>query len=373
LLAGAPSLGAENAASYQTLLETIPWAPERAVQVWLNDYAAAAAALDVTRPAADATDDAVETYCLALSAGGVQAGPFISGFHSYAGATLPGLRQRAGYDVRDVRASLQDLANLPTRHAAVTLDVSPNTVLSTIAHSSAWPVPEVREHGGVSLLIWSPVFTLGLEQRLNAPVFDELGRAAPLAFWEAELLSASSVDQTEAMIDARLGLTASLWDAEMIRRLAEGLAKLGAYSCVLSNDPSSQDIGALPSWSPALSPAEMERLSENVDAHGTLRAYEAFGVGVGSDEAGIYMALVLVHEEEAIASDNASHLLTRLRKGESLAYEAPWATWFDVERTVIEVDGADLLAKVPILPTASAGLWVRWLLQRDPLLLFRGD
>ncbi len=372
LLTGLACLGAGNGETYQSLLKTIPSVTGRTVQIWINDYVAAAEALNIARPTPDAADGAVETYLLALDGGSVQAGPFISGYHSYARAILPGLRERSGYDVRDVRASLQDLAGIPVRRVAVILDVVPGEVLTTIAQSPAWPLPEERERDGVALLVWHPVFDLGLEQRLNAPVFDELGRAAPLAFPDEGILSASSVEETEAMIDADLGVIASLWDSETIRALAEGLERLGAYSCVLTNDPSSQSLEAWPAWTPMLSPTDQERLLEKVDVDEALRPYEAFGAGVGRDADGFYMAVVLVHADEVAASENAPILRARLRNGRSLTHEAPWTTWFDAERTVIEVDGRSLLARVPILSTSPTSMWVRWLVERDPLLLFRG-
>ncbi len=373
LLTGLTCLGAGNDGTYQRLLRAIPSVPGRIVQIWINDYAAAAEALDIARPTPDAADEAVETYLLALDGGGVQAGPFISGYHSYGRAILPGLRERSGYDVRDVRASLQDLAGIPVRRVAVILDVvPPEEVQATIAQSPTWPLPEERERDGVALLVWQPVFALRLDQRLNAPVFDELGRAAPLAFLDEEILSASSVEETEAMIDADLGVIASLWDSEIIRALAEGLARLGAYSCVLTNDPSSQSLEAWPAWTPMLFPTGQEGLLEKVDADEALRPYEALGTGVGRDVDGFYMAIVLVHVDDVTAIENASILRARLKNGQSLTYEAPWTTWFDAERTLIEVDGATLLARVPILPSSSTGMWVRWLIERDPLLLFRG-
>lgn len=367
LVAGLAGQAAGHAAAYQTLLGVIPSTPGRTAQIWINDYAAAAEVLGISRPGPEATDSAVEAYLLALDRGGVPAGPFISGFHQYAFSVLPGLRERSGYDVRDVRASLQDLALVPVRRVAVILDLAAEDVRQTILRNSAWPTPEQREHNGVAVLVWDPVFRLDFERRLDAPVFDELGRVAPLAFAEEGILSASSVEDTEAMIDAHQGLTSTLWDADTIRALAEGLARLGAYSCVLTDDPSSQSVEHL-------LPSEQPQLLERADVGEALRPYEAFGVGVGKDANGLYMAIVLVHTEEAAATENASLLPARLRNGESLAAKkAPWSTWFDVERTAIELNGSTLLAKVPMLPTSSASMWVRWLMERDPLLLFREE
>jgi hypothetical protein len=363
LLAAQATKDVVSVETYASLLGALPSAPGRAVQLWINDYAAAAAALGVPRPGPEEADEAVGAYLLALDEAGMPGGPFISGFHPYALSVLPGLRTKSGYDVRDVRASAQDLALTPVRHAVVILDVDPSDVLDSLAESSAWPHPQQEEHNEVSLLIWDPIFTPSLVSRLNAPVFDELGRAAPLAFPEKRVLSASSVEETETMIDACLGLTPSLWDTGTIQSLAEGLARLGAYSCVLMDDASSQSVERrFPSWP--------SQAVEGVDADSLLRPYEAFGVGVGKDEEGFYMAIVLVHADEAAASANASLLPARLKSGQSLAFGIPWSAWFDTGGVVAEADGSVLLARVPIRPTARADVWVRWFIVQDPLLLF---
>jgi hypothetical protein len=349
--------------TYASLLRALPSAPGTAVQLWINDYAAAAEALGVRRPEPEDADDTVLTYLLALDEAGMPVGPFISGFHPYARIVLPGLRAKSGYDVRDVRASIQDLALIPARRAAVLLDVQPAGVLKAVVESSAWPPPTREEHNEVPLLVWDPVFTLSLTSRLNAPVFDELGRAAPLAFPERGVLSASSVEQTEAMIDACLGLTPSLWDVERIQSLAEGLAGLGAYSCVLMDDPSSQSIAQR-------FPSQSSQAAEGVDIDNLLQPYVAFGVGVGKDEEGLYMAIALVHADEAAADANALLFPARLKNGRSLTSGMPWDTWFDTDGIIAEASGGVLLAKVPIRSTSSAGVWIRWLIVQDPLILF---
>ena len=98
-----------------------------------------------------------------------------------------------------------------------------------------------------------------------------------------------------------------------------------------------------------------------------LRPYEAFATGAGKDENGHYMALVLVHADDASAEENVGLLRRIIEEEGSVLYDISWSDYIDVERSEIHAEGRVLLAK---LRGGFASKWLSWVLQRDSLILY---
>ena len=96
-----------------------------------------------------------------------------------------------------------------------------------------------------------------------------------------------------------------------------------------------------------------------------LRPYEAYATGAGKNENGGYMALVLVHADDASAEENAGLLRRRIEEGSS-AYGVPWSDSIDVDTLEIKAEGRLLLAKLK----GFARYWSDWWAQRDILILY---
>ena len=88
-----------------------------------------------------------------------------------------------------------------------------------------------------------------------------------------------------------------------------------------------------------------------------LRPYEAFATGAGKDENGHYMALVLVHADDASAEENVGLLRRIIEEEGSVLYDISWSDYIDVERSEIHAEGRALLAKLrgPAPTIGSAG------------------
>ena len=143
------------------------------------------------------------------------------------------------------------------------------------------------------------------------------------------------------MIAARQGQIPSLADVEDFRLLARGMSALDAVELMLTDDTPGFD-------------SVLEGVSNETDREQTrqrslgstpmLRPYQALASGLGFGAEGRYMALVLVHDNEAEAERNAELLRERLAVAHSFDTGRPWAE--QIERVEILVQGRVLLAKL---------------------------
>ena len=176
----------------------------------------------------------------------------------------------------------------------------------------------------------------------------------------------------EALIDASLNESASLADVEEFRLLAGGMSRLGAYTMLLSDDVEVWDAANLDATmllQASSSREDVDRLQRELSERGPwLRPYEAFATGAGKDENGHYMALVLVHADDASAEENVG-LLRRIIEEERSFVDPSllWSDDIDVERSEIHTEGRALLAK---LRGRFARSWLAWVYARDSLILY---
>ncbi len=96
-----------------------------------------------------------------------------------------------------------------------------------------------------------------------------------------------------------------------------------------------------------------------------LKPYGSFATGAGRDDRGQYMVVVLVHSSERAAQQNVELLRRRIEEAQSLWTNEPWSDFF--EEMEIRAEGEVLLGKLWGERTGS--LWLRFILNRDPLLL----
>lgn len=344
--------GGDTATAFVDLLRYIPDIPGTRAEVEVNDYLAAAVALGLDRPGPEAGYDELVGYARELTVeGAMLPGPFISGLDGYALLTLKSLRTRAGYDLRDLTASV--VAGLPPeRFSAVVLDIPLQGMREKLLRAEGWPAPEVEDFRGVSILIWGEDFEVDAERRLTPPIYDSLGRGARLAFLENTMLYTVWTPGIKGMIAAALDEIPALADVEDFRLLGEGLGRLGVYSAMLSADVR----GA-------------QEVRDEGHCQILLRPYTAFAVGIGRDAAGFFMGLVLVHASEEDAGTNMGRLPTRLNTCWSLYAKRPWGEFFDLEKLDLSREGRVLLAKVYLRDGCPRSIWARWVVMRDPLLL----
>jgi hypothetical protein len=180
------------------------------------------------------------------------------------------------------------------------------------------------------------------------PHVDNLGRARPLAVTENRLFYAPGLSIMKLMIDASQDKTESLADLPEFASIAKKLSEMNTYAALIGDEEYA--VG--------------EPMFEGTYSGPKLKRFVTFGSGIGEDEKGIYMALVIYHRNHENAEANVSLLEQRISGTDSVYAEKPWKEVFtDVD---IRVEGYMLVAK---LYTELAGIWIGWVYANDPLLL----
>ena len=366
-------------AAYAGLLGTIPDTPELRQQVYINDYALVRQMFDIPLPGPEDDEVALEEFYKWLPrfegeaddppVPGFGAASFFGPFNQYKYSTAENL-QHLAFDVRSMDQSI--VAGLPP----VILDVvrgrfDPQATDKALESCSECEPHSREEYGGVSYYSWGGDYGDYNPQLIFAPpAFDWLGRGGRIAVLDEYVFRTLGASDMEALIDAGLNEAASLADVEEFRLLAGGMSRLGAYTMLLSDDvevwdAEGYDVLLLQDGDTGKDVVQAQReLSERGP---WLRPYEAFATGAGKDENGHYMALVLVHADDASAEENAGLLRRIIEEEGSVLYDISWSDYIDVDRSEIHAEGRALLAK---LRGPWAHRWLRWVLQRDSLILY---
>ena len=345
--------------AYAGLMGTIPDTPELRQQVYINDYALVRQMFDVPLPGPGDDDDALtEFYERPPPTGfggevddppvrGFGAISFFGPFNQHRNITAENL-QHLAFDVRSMDQSIVAFA-LPAILDVVRGRFDPQATDKALESCSECEPHSREEYGGVSYYSWGEDYADNPRLRFAPPAFDEIGRGGRIAVLDEYIFRTLGASDMEALIDAGLNEGASLADVEEFRLLAGGMSRLGAYTMLLSDD--------VEVWDAA-----------NYTAAGGpwLRPYEAFATGAGKDENGHYMALVLVHADDASAEENVGLLRRIIKEEGSVLYDALWSDYIDVERSEIHAEGRVLLAK---LRGGFANNWRDWVIQRDGLIL----
>ncbi len=362
----AAAVGAASSSEFVELLELIPDTPETRSEVYLNDYHAASLAIGLVPPlpyAGEATD-----YMLQLNRyGALRPGPYISGYVDWKPSIFNSLLyEAAGYDLRHVAASAL-AGGPPSLYGAVVLDdsVDANVVYHRVQVNENWPLPGETTYHGVSILSWGEDYMMDFRRISQPPVYDHLGRGARLGFMEQTLFYTVWTDGLLSMIDTARGTRPSLADVEALRLMAEGLQILGTFGAYMTEATDRQTLAALIAAA-RVAEGTIERLQSEV----MLSPYCAFAVGIGRDESGPFMGLVLVHESESLAQENVDRIRQRFSQGTSSVSGSSWSDIFDPGQLEVSVDGRTLRARVPIDPPS---VWLRWVHLGDPLLLHEGS
>jgi hypothetical protein len=342
-----------------SLLERIPAGEETLAYVMLNDFAAARELAGVTVPGADATDDQLKEYLLALSTGPVSdpdtvpvtRSPAMAASIDTFGQGLPILdewRTQLGITVLDVDRSA--LAGYPPNELIVWEgDIDPDRVEAAVTSDPDWSGDlETIETAGGSYYLWGgdPIRVDTSRTSTVRP----LGRGGCLHASDGVALRTISDGTMEAALAVSEDAP-TLADFEPLRLIADALDEQNTYGAYLTIDPGQY----IPDPSVMIEGAEEQT---------TLLPYLALGTGPGVDEAGeAYMVLVLVHEDADTAAANVALLGEIVATGVSVS-GTPWSELLTVRS--IETDGPLLVA---VLETGTrANIWYRIVFMRDTLL-----
>ena len=220
---------------------------------------------------------------------------------------------------------------------------------------------DLGEYRGIQFYSWGQDYSGGIETRYQAPAFDDVGRGGRIAVLDSYVLRTLATPLMEWLIDANRNEVPSLADVPTFQLLADGMSRLEAYFMRLSDRVDEWDVAAFDPW-----------WNEEVDLlAGTgpwLRPYEAYGVGLGVDENGSYLALVVVNADDLVADENVELLRRIVEEEISLARGRPWLEIIDVSRSEIRATGRILLAKLRGTNPREI-LWWNLLVDQDSLLL----
>jgi hypothetical protein len=272
-----------------------------------------------------------------------------------------------GYNFTNIDAEIQFGAP-PSNGMAAIGRFNPQKTRDALQNQAEWPseaisLYEIEEYDSVTIHSWGDGKQTNLAIRRGPPHIDNVGRMRPLAVTDDRLFSTFSVYTTKLAIDASNNKVNSLADLQEYTAIANAMADLNAYGAMIGDgrwllyDPDSHV------YSPSVDRAKVtEMLKNNPDQ--LLERYLTFGTGVGKDEKGIYMAVVIYNKDNQTASENANRLERQVETGISWIKGVNWTEMFT--DTDIQAKGNLVIAR---LYTKGTMLWGEIVYSRDSLLL----
>lgn len=270
-----------------------------------------------------------------------------------------------GYDIPNVAAEIhngvineftwisppEEPFAVPDQKVAAIGNFSPNDTEKALEYRDEWPdwaVESYTQEQYEDVLIHTWVNgTEPHDFRGTGPPHNLNGVLLPLAVTDNRLFVAESVGDIEDMIDASSGKTTTLADVPEYALLAEGLYELGSYVAIMGDE--------------RLTTGRRGPFSDYA-----LKPFLTFGTGYGRDEKGTYIALVLVHENEELASINADIFPKRFAEYGPDLSSGPGTGIYD---TYTYADGRVLLSK---LYTDDLYFWFLWL-TKGFTMLYHGE
>jgi hypothetical protein len=271
----------------------------------------------------------------------VGAGSLITGNGHYA-ATVDD-SPYLGYGPTNIDAEIKWFAP-PYRMISAKGHFDLTKINTALANQDAWPA-SIKEaytklnYSNLTIHSWGDGLKLRLPIVLRPPHVDELGRAQPLAFSEDYLFHASGLEEIKLMLDANQNKVDSMADLSDYALVSQGLSRLGAYIAIMG------DVSVINTGS-----GEVKEMG--IETRLKLKRFSTFWTGLGKDEKGLYLTLVLIHGSSADANQNASILKQHLETDTADYFGKPWREI--VTSADIRAEKDVLLAK---LYSQSAMLW----------------
>ncbi len=345
-----------NSNTFNKLLKLVPaQAKDAESPITLIDYASYREDNDISLTATGGQPITLDEYLdriLQDPVGTRLGGADITGLGRYAFTYNVNLEKYLGYNFTNIDAEIQ-AGDPPGNVVAAIGRFNPQKALTGLSHQDEWPswvkdAYTTEEYYGITVHSWGDGFRMDLTAPLVPPHLDNLGRARPLALTDNYLFYAPSVSMIQLMIDSSQDKADSLADVPEYASIANGLSDMNAYIAMIGDE--------------SLANGDPEYLG--VYTGPRLKKFTTFGTGLGRDKNGIYMALVLFHENPDDAASNISLLEQRLNSTSSIFTNKPWSEM--ITSTKINVEGNVLLAK---LYAENVTLWAGWLYSNDTLLL----
>lgn len=365
--------------SFLEMLKLVPDTPATRTMVYISDHAMIRESYDIPLPSPDADDEAIAEYIMTLAgdilemASDPSAGrrlgetSFVSGMGpgQYAFVS-PIRRHNIGFGPQDVDQDIQ--AGPPPMTFEATKGRYDTSVIEQAVNRYESEMPRFEQYEGIMVIDWGYGGNeIMLEKRLMPPAFDNLGRCRPLGVEDSHIFRAFDTDSIEAMIDASHGQLTSLADNPDFSLMAEGLSEMGAYSAFLTNQVLDLDRVELMVLELRESLGESVTSEEIIAGVGQLlNPYRTYAAGIGQDDEGPFMTIVLVYDSPEEASSDVPVLEQRVEKGTSVWTGEPWRDLIDSDE--IWADERTLRAR---FRGRIVGGWLEIVYQREMLFLRR--
>jgi len=173
-----------------------------------------------------------------------------------------------------------------------------------------------------------------------------LGRGHRLALIDDCVLWVTWTDGLKVMLDCYEGDQPSLATIEEFQLLVRGLCQLGVYRADLSSATKYVAFGDridLLIVKKNKTDDEIQQFRSELCGPPFLEPYQAFATGLGLDDKGYFMAVVLVHADIKAAQQNTQSLEQRLHQATSVSTGEKWIDMIDTVE--IEDEGRLTLAK----------------------------
>jgi hypothetical protein len=300
--------------------------------------------------------------------------PFISGMYPSDENMLesPVREIKIGYGPLDIQQSIH-ATSYPLNSTIDNMDIIryevvkgsfDMAVISQVisSYSSSVDLPQISVLDDINICSWDGEMDFG--RRFQPPIFDNMGQGRTLAFMPDIIFGSTKATYTYGMIGASRGELNSLADNLQFREIADNLEKIGAMSAVMSETILSYlQIKQILEDQNAPMDKKLTDLFANADREAPLLGpYKAFAAGLGYDELGLFVVLVLKYESSEMANRDADILKTRLESGRN-SKDVLWKD--ELDSWEVWVDGYAVCAR---LRGKATGYWDDFL-WTEPLLV----
>lgn len=317
----------------EKIFEYIPDIAETRETVYVLDIARLAQELGISAPSREATTAEVIEYqkqIIVQSSRSVGIFPvhensWLSGFNSYAGELEETTYDSLGFDARNVEQIAMFGIREPMFREVILGTYSPSATLESLESCSDCLPHDVLEYAGVSYYAWGDDFAGSIKLRFAPPGYDFLGRGGRIFIDDGAAARTLSDEHMHQIIDAARNFAPSLADdpdyALAISLLAER-ETVDARITSAQHTPDSAIELMEEAWANGFrQEITADELRQQLEATHLLLPFKVAAVGTAfptSESTLPQTYVVLVHESERDAQENADRLRSRIELDEYL-------------------------------------------------------
>jgi hypothetical protein len=297
--------------------------------------------------------------------------PFVSGMGSDMNSNMyqnlilksPIRKENTGYSPLDIERSIVSWAvfeNLPGFYEAINGNFDLTVISQVMDMYDPNHHPQLSTNNGVDVYSWDT--EMNSERSQDPPVFDEIGRGRTLAVQPGDIFSSIQAKRVDQMVDASLGKVASLADNPRYQEMADKMETMSTMSAVMSIKVLKPDFWVIDNIGLDVNKIEFFDLAASYAP--VMGPYTAFASGLGMDELGLFVNLVLTYDSPEMAKRDVGILEKRLAVG----YNSEATTWQEeIDSSEVWSDGPTLCAKLrgKVTNYWDSFLWTEPLLVRE--------